>query len=80
MVMLAPLRAVLFDWDGTLLDSYRADANAYLRMFRALGIPWGLADLQRHYSPDWHSIYHAAGLALARWGEADLLWRRFYGE
>jgi beta-phosphoglucomutase-like phosphatase (HAD superfamily) len=35
----------LFDWDGTLLDSYHADAHAYLEMFRALGVGWGLEDL-----------------------------------
>lgn len=73
-----PLRGVIFDWDGTLLDSYRADANAYLRMFHALGIPWGLSDLRRHYSPDWHNVYRAAGVPQHRWAEADALWKRFY--
>lgn len=73
-----PLRGVIFDWDGTLLDSYRADANAYLQMFHALGIPWGLADLRRHYSPDWHNVYRAAGLPPHCWAEADVLWRKFY--
>jgi HAD superfamily hydrolase (TIGR01509 family) len=73
-----PLRAVLFDWDGTLLDSYRADARAYLGMFAALGIPWGLNELAQHYSPDWHNIYKAASLPQERWAEADELWRRFY--
>ena len=29
-------RGVLFDWDGTLLNSYAADVRAYLSMFRAL--------------------------------------------
>jgi HAD superfamily hydrolase (TIGR01549 family) len=80
MVTRAPLRGVIFDWDGTLLDSYGADGRAYLRMFGALGIPWNLADLAQHYSPDWHNVYRAAGLRRERWGEADQLWRRFYGE
>ena len=31
MLTRKPLRAVLFDWDGTLLDSFHADANAYVR-------------------------------------------------
>jgi beta-phosphoglucomutase-like phosphatase (HAD superfamily) len=34
-------RAVLFDWDGTLLDSFKADSAAYLAAFRTLGIAWG---------------------------------------
>jgi len=73
-----PLRAVLFDWDGTLLDSYHADAQAYLQMFRTLGIPWGLRELERHYSPDWHQVYRAAGIPKERWAEADRLWRASY--
>lgn len=78
MVTLRPLRAVLFDWDGTLLDSYRADASAYLQMFRALGVRWDLSELAQHYSPDWHNVYRAANLPPDRWAEADRLWRRFY--
>ena len=78
MLTRVPLRAVLFDWDGTLLDSYRADAHAYLQMFREVGIPWGLPDLARHYSPDWYRVYRAAGLPRERWAEADRIWRHFY--
>lgn len=78
MVTRVPLRAVIFDWDGTLLDSYSADTNAYLQMFRAMGIPWGIADLERHYSPDWYNVYRAADLPIDRWREADRLWRHFY--
>jgi phosphoglycolate phosphatase-like HAD superfamily hydrolase len=56
----AIVRGVLFDWDGTLLDSHHADVQAYLGMFSALGIDWGVEDLMRHYSPDWHRVYRAA--------------------
>jgi AHBA synthesis associated protein len=73
-----PLRAVIFDWDGTLLDSYAADARAFLHMFRELEIHWRLDDLKRHYSPDWHNVYRAVGLSANRWGAADRLWRDFY--
>jgi HAD superfamily hydrolase (TIGR01549 family) len=72
------LRAVLLDWDGTLLDSFHADSRAYLAMFRALEIPWGLAELERHYSPDWYKVFRAARIPRERWDEADRLWRRFY--
>lgn len=74
------IRAVIFDWDGTLLNSYRADSAAYLKMFRAVGIPWGLEELARNYSPDWYRVYRAAGLPRARWPEADRLWGRFYAK
>jgi HAD superfamily hydrolase (TIGR01509 family) len=73
-----PVRAVLFDWDGTLLDSHEADSRAYLAMFSALKIDWGLEELARHYSPDWHRVYRAARLPPSRWEEADRLWGAAY--
>ena len=69
---------VLFDWDGTLLDSFEADANAYMHMFGALGMRWSIAELKLHYSPNWHRVYRAASLPRTKWGEADRLWRFFY--
>src|SRR5579863_6412767 len=72
------LEYVLFDWDGTLLNSFEADANAYMHMFGALGMSWSMAELKRHYSPNWHRVYRAAGLPRGKWEEADLLWRKFY--
>jgi HAD superfamily hydrolase (TIGR01509 family) len=69
---------VLFDWDGTLLNSFEADANAYAYMFGALGMDWSIAELKRHYSPNWHRVYRAAGIPRAKWDEADRLWRLFY--
>ena len=72
------IQGVLFDWDGTLLNSYRADSSAYLAMFREMGIGWGLAELARHYSPNWYRVYRAAGLPRARWDEADSVWRQQY--
>jgi len=71
-------RAVLFDWDGTLLDSYHSDARAYLAMFRALGIGWDVSDLARHYSPNWYRVYRAAKIPPSLWKEADRLWKKAY--
>ncbi len=72
-------RVVLLDWDGTLLDSYRADCNAYLTMFRALEINWGEAELKQHYCPNWYEVYRAARIPRAKWRTADRLWRAAYG-
>jgi HAD superfamily hydrolase (TIGR01549 family) len=74
------LRGVLFDWDGTLIDSYAADSSAYLAMFREMGIPWGLKELARHYSPNWYRVYRAAKLPRARWDDADRAWRAQYAK
>lgn len=74
------IQGVLFDWDGTLLNSYQADSAAYLAMFREMGISWGLEDLARHYSPNWYRVYRAAKLPRASWDDADRLWRRHYAK
>jgi len=75
-----PARAVLFDWDGTLLNSYASDTRAYLTMFRALGVDWGVAELARHYSPNWYQVYRAARIPRERWDEADRLWTLAYAK
>jgi len=45
------LEGVLFDWDGTLVNSYHADTSAYLAMFKEMGIAWGIEELENNYSP-----------------------------
>jgi phosphoglycolate phosphatase len=72
------LQGVLFDWDGTLLDSYAADSAAYLAMFKEMGIPWGLDELAKNYSPNWYRVYRAAKLPRTRWDAADRAWRKQY--
>lgn len=72
------VRVVLLDWDGTLLDSYAADARAYQAMFRALEINWGEAELREHYCPNWYEVYRAARIPRAKWRQADRLWRAAY--
>jgi HAD superfamily hydrolase (TIGR01549 family) len=74
------ISGVLFDWDGTLIDSYHADSQAYLAMFQDMGLAWGLAELEQNYSPDWYAVYRAAGIPKQRWEEADLAWRTHYAK
>jgi HAD superfamily hydrolase (TIGR01549 family) len=72
------VEGVLFDWDGTLINSYHADTSAYLAMFNEMGIAWGLEELENHYSPNWYQVYRDAGLPRKRWEEADRAWRAHY--
>jgi HAD superfamily hydrolase (TIGR01549 family) len=74
------IKGVLFDWDGTLLNSYEADSSAYLAMFEQMGIAWGLDELAEHYSPNWYDVYRAAGLAEQHWDAADSAWRKHYSK
>ena len=73
-----PPRVILFDWDGTLLNSYASDTRAYLAMFRALEIDWTVREIERHYSPNWYRVYRAARIPRAKRAQADLLWRKAY--
>jgi len=72
------IEGVLFDWDGTLVNSYHADSSAYLAMFKEMGIAWGLEELEDNYSPNWYQVYRAAGLPRKCWDEADRAWRAHY--
>ena len=72
------IKGVLFDWDGTLLDSFHADSSAYLAMFHEMGVTWGLDQLAEHYSPNWYDVYRAAGLPEHHWNAADTSWRKHY--
>jgi len=74
------LEGVLFDWDGTLLDSYHADTSAYLAMFKEMGISWGIEELEKHYSPNWYQVYRTAKLPRKLWADADRAWRANYAK
>lgn len=73
-----PARAILFDWDGTLLNSYAADVRAYLSMFRVFNIAWTEREVAAHYSPNWLRVYRAARLPRSKWLEADRRWAQAY--
>jgi len=69
-------RAVLFDFDGTLLDSFRAHYRAYEKMFAQYGIAIDQESFVKRYVPDWQSTYRAFGLAEEHWADANAVWRR----
>jgi phosphoglycolate phosphatase len=75
-----PAGVVLLDWDGTLLNSYAADVRAYLAMFEALEIGWGIRELEAHYSPNWYRVYQAARIPRSKWERANRLWGRAYAK
>jgi HAD superfamily hydrolase (TIGR01549 family) len=71
---------VLFDWDGTLLDSAAAAFQTFQRALRELGIELR-ADVYRSiYAPNWYRMYEALGLARDLWEKADQLWLQFNRE
>jgi pyrophosphatase PpaX len=72
------LRAVLFDWDGTLANTAEASYRCYEKLFGSYGITFDRDAFRRTYSPNWHLTYSALGLARERWTEADALWLTHY--
>jgi HAD superfamily hydrolase (TIGR01509 family) len=70
----ATLRAVLFDWDGTLVDSAELSYDSYVQTFARFGIAFDRARYQATYSPDWMKTYQDVGLPPERWSEADRCW------
>jgi HAD superfamily hydrolase (TIGR01509 family) len=69
-----PLRAVLFDWDGTLVNSADKTYHCYVHVFGGFGIRFDRALFERTYSPDWRQTYAAVGLPREQWDLADARW------
>jgi len=78
--MSARLKAVLFDWDGTLVNTAEASFRCYVKLFGSYGIAFDRDAFRRTYSPNWHLTYSALGLAEERWAEADARWLSHYCE
>lgn len=72
------LRAVLFDWDGTLVDSAEASFRCFEAVLGPLGVAFDRVRFQQTYSPNWYKTYEALGLRQDLWGEADLRWTQQY--
>ena len=75
-----PITTLLFDWDGTLVDSAQLGLIAFERSFTELGLLFDHELYQTVYSPNWYSIYEAMGLPKEKWDMADQLWNQHYGE
>jgi pyrophosphatase PpaX len=72
------VKTVLFDWDGTLLDSFPAGYHASITVLRHFGIDVDRARFLETYSPNWYESYRLLGLPEAEWENADSLWRTTY--
>jgi HAD superfamily hydrolase (TIGR01549 family) len=74
------INTLLFDWDGTLVDSAKLGLRAFEQSFAALGVYFDHDIYQAVYSPNWYTVYEAMGMPKEKWQLADDLWVQHYGE
>ncbi len=74
------ITTLLFDWDGTLVDSAQLGLNAFEKSFAALGVVFDHEIYRSVYSPNWYTVYEALGLPKEKWQRADELWNQHYGD
>ena len=80
MKRIAAISALLFDWDGTVVDSAQLGLVAYEKSFAELGVRFDYETYCAVYSPNWLTVYEGLGLPKEHWQRADELWTQHYGE
>ena len=68
------MQAILFDWDGTLVDSLGAFHAANAKVMAAFGLPFDEVIYRRRYVPEWRLMYLRLGVPGDRLDEANQLW------
>ena len=74
------MEAILFDWDGTLVDSLGAFHVANAAVMAAFDLPFDEAVYRRHYVPDWREMYVRMGVPADRLEEANRLWETTFAD
>ncbi|HXI81984.1 MAG TPA: HAD family hydrolase [Verrucomicrobiae bacterium] len=72
------MEAILFDWDGTLVDSLGAFHAANATVMRAFDLPFDEVVYRRNYVPDWRQMYVRLGIPADRLDEANALWEQTF--
>jgi HAD superfamily hydrolase (TIGR01509 family) len=66
--------AVLFDWDGTLVDTMSMIYRANVVALRSYGISMSREWFRERYTPDWRQSYRELGIPESLWGEMAGRW------
>jgi phosphoglycolate phosphatase len=70
--------AIVFDWDGTLMDSLPAVFDANARVLAEFGVPFDEARYRAAYTPDWRMMYQRLGLPEGAMEAAGDRWLELY--
>jgi phosphoglycolate phosphatase/pyrophosphatase PpaX len=68
------ITTLLFDFDGTLLDSFSVHLDVFKLTFAHFGISLSEKEFLENYSPNWYKTYEALGLKKDLWRDADGYW------
>ena len=71
--------AIVFDWDGTLVDSFEPLYRSNIAVLASYGIDVDEVAYRRVYSPDWRRMYVELGVPGGSIDEAADRWREAYG-
>ncbi len=69
---------ILFDWDGTLVDTAPYAFDAFRKALQDLGIPIQMEQYESIYTPNWYGMYQALGVPESLWEKADDRWMHHY--
>lgn len=73
------MQTILFDWDGTLVDSLGPFHRANAAVMASFGLPFDEVVYRQHYVPDWRQMYLRMGVPDDRLDEANELWHATFG-
>lgn len=72
--------AIVFDWDGTLIDSLAAVFDANSKVLSEYGVAFDDERYRAAYTPDWRIMYQRLGLPDAALEPAGERWLELYRE
>lgn len=72
------MKAVVFDWDGTLVDTLPAITRANAQVLHAFGVAYDDAAYRAAYSPDWRTMYRRLGVPAHQVEDAGRRWLGAY--
>src|SRR5262245_34047808 len=72
--------AIVFDWDGTLMDSLAAVFDANAKVLGEYGVPFDEDRYRAAYTPDWRVMYQRLGLPESAMEAAGDRWLELYAD